>query len=97
MAPFIISILGKMSIDDDMIFNSTKLITFLCTTTLVYCLYRTGAVQVFYSIATAMGGMINDRKETAPADGMPILFFRWACLHRAAVGPMLTFGTWGCH
>lgn len=39
MAPFIISIVGKMSIDDDVIFNSTKLITFLCITTLVYYLY----------------------------------------------------------
>lgn len=52
MAPFTISILGKMSIDDDMIFNSTKLITFLCITTLVYCLYRTGAVSTKSSTAS---------------------------------------------
>lgn len=52
VAPFIISILGKMSIDDDVIFNSTKLITFLCITTLVYYLYRTGAVSTKSSTAS---------------------------------------------
>lgn len=47
MAPFIILILGKMSIDDDMIFStdSIKLIAFLCTTTLVCYLYWTGALS----------------------------------------------------